>query len=54
MKVLVDLAPGRSLLDLGGLLMDPRAALDCEVHVFTRSGLRPSIRERVLPEARPL
>jgi len=53
-EVLVDLAPGRSLLDLGGLLMDLRAALDCEVHVLTRSGLRPRIRERLLHEARPL
>lgn len=52
--LVVDLEPGRSLLDLGGLLMDLRASLDCEVQVFSRSGLRPRIRERILHEARPL
>jgi len=51
---LVELAPGRSALDLGGLLMDLREILGCEVDVVTEKGLRPRIRERVLKEAVPL
>lgn len=52
--ILVDLEAGRSLLDLGGLLMDLREALGCDVDVVTRTGLRPRIRDRVLAEAMPL
>jgi predicted nucleotidyltransferase len=52
--VLVDLEPGRSLLDLGGLLMDLQELLDRRVDVATVGGLRPRIRERVLAEAVPL
>jgi uncharacterized protein len=52
--VLVDLEPGRSLLDLGGLLMDLQELLGCRVDVVTEAGLRPRIRERVLREAIPL
>ena len=51
---LVELAPGRSALDLGGLLIDLREILGCEVDVVTEKGLRPRIRERVLKEAVPL
>ncbi|MBI2060888.1 MAG: nucleotidyltransferase domain-containing protein [Nitrospirae bacterium] len=51
---LVDLEPGRSLLDLGGLLMDLRELLDHEVDVVTEKGLRERIRTRVLRDARPL
>lgn len=51
---LVTLEPGRSLLDLGGLLMDLRDVLGCEVDVVTEAGLRPRVRERVLHEAAPL
>lgn len=51
---LVDLDEGRSLLDLGGLLMDLQALLGCPVDVITEKGLRPRIRERVLREAKPL
>ncbi|MGH7199884.1 MAG: nucleotidyltransferase family protein [Planctomycetaceae bacterium] len=54
LDVLVDLEPGRSLLDLGGLLMDLQALLGCRVDVVTEAGLRPRIRERVLREAVPL
>jgi predicted nucleotidyltransferase len=49
--VLVDMEPGRSLLDLGGLLMDLRACLGRDVDVVTENGLRPRIRERVLRDA---
>jgi uncharacterized protein len=51
---LVALEPGRSLLDLGGLLMDLRDVLGCDVDVVTEAGLRPRVRERVLREAAPL
>lgn len=48
---LVDLAPGRSLLDLGGLLYELQHLLGRPVDVITSAGLRPRIRERVLKEA---
>jgi len=51
---LVDLEPGRSLLDLGGLLMDLQKLLGRKVDVVTETGLRPRLRPRVLREARPL
>lgn len=49
--LLVDMEPGRSLLDLGGLLMDLRDLLGCDVDVVTERGLRARIRDRVLREA---
>jgi predicted nucleotidyltransferase len=49
--LLVDLEPGRSLLDLGGLLMDLQDLLQSEVDVVTERGLRTRIKERVLREA---
>jgi uncharacterized protein len=51
---LVDLEPGRSLLDLGGLLLDLQNLLGREVDVVTEKALHWYIRERVLEEARPL
>ena len=48
---LVDMEPGRSLLDLGGLLMDLQELLGSNVDVVTERGLKPRIRERVLKEA---
>ena len=51
---LVDLEPGRSLLDLGGLLMDLQELMGCKVDVVTETGLRPRLRPRVLRDARPL
>jgi predicted nucleotidyltransferase len=48
---LVDLAPGRSLLDLGGLLYELQQLLGKSVDVITAAGLRPRIRDRVLKEA---
>lgn len=51
---LVDLAPGRSLLDLGGLLMDLQSLLGRPVDIVTEAGLRPRIRPQVLRDARPL
>ena len=51
---LVSLDDRRSLLDLGGLLMDLRDALGCEVDVVTDTGLRERIRDDVLAIAAPL
>ena len=48
---LVDMEPGRSLLDLGGLLMDLQDLLGCSVDVVTERGLRKRIRDQVLKEA---
>jgi predicted nucleotidyltransferase len=48
---LVDLEQGRSLFDLGGLLMELQELLGCRVDIVTEKGLRPRIRERVLREA---
>jgi len=48
---LVELEPGRNLLDLGGLLMDLQELLGRNVDVITERGLKPRIRERVLNEA---
>ena len=52
--VLVDLESGRSLLDLGGFLMDLQHLLGCRVDVVTTKGLRERIRSRVLKESVPL
>jgi predicted nucleotidyltransferase len=49
--LLVDMEPGRSLFDLGGLLMDLQDLLNCNVDVVTEDGLRDRIRVRVLKEA---
>jgi len=51
---LVDMEPGRSLLDMGGLLMDLREMLGRNVDVVTERGLKTRIRNRVLEEAIPL
>jgi hypothetical protein len=52
--LLVELEPGRSVMDLGGLLMDLQDHLHCKVDVMTPVMLKPRIRERVLREATPL
>ena len=49
--LLVDLEDGRSLFDLGGLLMDLREALGVDVDVATPASLRPRVAERVLADA---
>jgi len=51
---LVELAPDRSLFDLGGLLMELQDVLGCEVDVVTEKGLHWYIRDRILSEARSL
>lgn len=52
--LLVDMEPGRSLLDLGGLWSDLNRLLGIKVDLVTENGLRESIREKVLREAVPL
>jgi len=52
--VLVDMEPGRSLLDMGGLLMDLRELLGRDVDVVTEPSLHWYIRDRILREAVPL
>lgn len=51
LDLLVEMEPGRSLLDLGGLLMELQDLLGCCVDVVTEKGLRERIRDRVLKEA---
>ncbi len=51
---LVDLQPGRSLLDLGGLLMELQDILACEIDLVTEQGLRERVRQTILDEAIPL
>jgi uncharacterized protein len=48
---LVDMESGRSLLDMGGLLMELQKLLGCKVDVVSTKGLRQRIRESVLREA---
>ena len=48
---LVEMEPGRTLLDMGGLLMDLRELLGRDVDVVTERGLKERIRDRVLREA---
>ena len=48
---LVDMEPGRSLLDRAGLLVDLEELLGRKVDVATERVLKPSIRDRVFREA---
>lgn len=52
--LLVSLAPDKTGLALGALLMDVQRLLGRRVEVLTESGLHPAIRDRVLKEAQPL
>lgn len=47
--VLVDLEPGRSLLDLAGLHVELEDLLGCKVEIGTR--VKPRLRDRVEAEA---
>jgi uncharacterized protein len=51
---LVDMEPGRTLFDLGGLLFELQELLGVEVDVVPESGLRENLRSRILKEAAPL
>ena len=52
--LLVDMEPGRSLLDMGAMLVELQDLLGREVDVVTERGLKQRIRSRVLAEAVPL
>ena len=52
--LLVTFEPGRSLLDLGGLIADLEDMLGGHVDVVTEVELRPHVRHRVLADAVPL
>lgn len=49
--LLVDLEPGRSLLDQAALWIELQEVLEHKVDVVSARGLKPRIRERVLREA---
>ena len=49
--VFIDMEPGKSLLDLGGLLMDLQDLLGCPVDIMTERGLKRRLRDHVLQEA---
>jgi hypothetical protein len=51
LDVLVELEPGRSLMDHAGLILDLQELLGCQVDVVTEKGLRSRLRERILAEA---
>jgi predicted nucleotidyltransferase len=51
---LVEMESGRSLFDIGGLLMDLEDLLGCKVDVVTEQSLHWYIRDRILHEARAL
>jgi predicted nucleotidyltransferase len=51
---LVEMEPGRSLFDLGGLQYELEQLLGCPVDVATERGLKARIRDRVLREAVPI
>jgi predicted nucleotidyltransferase len=51
---LIELEPGRTLLDHAALYLELKQLLGREVDVVTEKGLRPKIRDRVLREAIPI
>ena len=51
---LVDLDPERTLMDLGGLLMELQDMLKVRVDVATEGMLRPKVRGQALRDALPL
>ena len=52
--LLVSLAPNKTGLALGALLVDLEELLDRRVEVLTEGGLHSEIRDQVLKEAQPL
>lgn len=52
--LLVDLEPGRSLLDHAALIVDLERLLGQRVDVVTERGLRPRVRDAILRQAVPL
>ncbi len=52
--LLVDLEPGRSLLDHAAMIVDLERLLGRRVDVVTERGLRPRVRDAILRQAVPL
>jgi uncharacterized protein len=52
--LLVDMEPGRSLVDLVGLWQDLEDLLGIQVDVLSDGGVSPHLRERIYAEAVPL
>ena len=52
--LLVDMEPGRSLLDHAALWLELKEILGCRVDVLSERGIKDRIRESVLREAVPL
>ncbi len=52
--LLVDLEPGRSLLDHPAMIVDLERLLGRRVDVVTERGLRPRVRDAILRQAVPL
>ena len=52
--MLVEMEPGRSLLDLSGLVLDQEDLLGCHVDIVTEKTLHPRIKQRVLADAASL
>ncbi len=51
LDLLVEMEPGRSLLDLVAIKQDLEELLGCKVDVVTEAAVSPYLRERVLNEA---
>jgi hypothetical protein len=51
LDVLVELEPGRSLLDIIAIKQDLEDLLDCRVDVVTEAAVSPYIRDQVLRQA---
>jgi predicted nucleotidyltransferase len=49
--LLVDLDPGRSLFDLGALLVELNESIGTKIDVVTESGIRERLRDHVIREA---
>lgn len=54
LDLLVEMEPGRSLLDLVGFVQDLEETLGRRVDAVTEKSLSPYLRERILAEAVPL
>jgi len=52
--MLEDMEPGRSLLDIGALMMELQELLGCAVDIVTESSLYWRLGRRILRESQPL
>jgi hypothetical protein len=52
--LLVELEPGRSLMDHAALWLELQEAIGCRIDVVSDRGIKPRLRERVLREAIPI